>query len=648
MGLCGRMVSVVPSMFLCAALTCFGQASGSGQASGDWPMYGHDGGSTRFSPLTQVNVDNVSKLKRAWTFHMTPATPAAAAAPANGAAPAGPARARGRRSEATPLMVDGVIYLPTPFSRVVALDASTGKQIWEYQLSNNDNAATRGVAYWPGDGKKLGPRIVFGTAAGSLIALDAKTGKLSAGFGTDGIVDFKEGVANGFKTQVGMSSPPSIYKNVIITGVRVQEQPALGPAGDTRGWDVVTGKLLWTFHSVPHPGEQGIETWETPDSWKNRSGTNAWGFLSVDTETGTVFVPLGAATQDEYGGDRKGANLYSQTLVALDAQTGKQKWHFQVIHHDTWDFDFGGAPILANVHRGSETIPVVVQTNKTGLVWILDRRDGTPIYGAEERPIPASDVPGEDSWNTEPFPLKPAPLSRMSFKKEELANVAPEHTKACEDLFTKFPTTHNDGPFTRYGLQPSIVFPGTWGGANWQGGTYDPKLNYVFYNVNDYADYGQMVPTAPGSQVPYERSGPIGGHYGRFADSKTGWPCQQPPWGELVALNLDTGEYVWREPFGTIPELEAKGIKNTGSLNMGGAITTAGGLLFIAATPDLHFRAFDEKTGKMLWDTTLEAAGGDTPITYRGKDGKQYIVIVATGGAFGQGSGDVVAAYALP
>lgn len=638
----GRAAKVLPYLFVGAAIACFGQASetktSGAKASGDWPMYGHDEASTRFSPLTDINVSNVSKLQRAWTFHMKPAGEETAP-PANGIA----ARLRTRASEATPLVIDGVLYMPTPFNRVVAVDATTGKQLWEYKLSNNDNASMRGVAYWPGDAKlKLGPRIVFGTAQGSLIALEAKTGKPAQGFGEDGIVDFKSGLANGFKSQVGMSSPPSIYKNVVITGARVQESPSLGPSGDTRGWDVVTGKLLWQFHSVPHPGEQGIETWETPDSWKNRSGTNAWGFLTVDQATGSVFVPYGAATTDAYGGDRKGANLYSDSLVVLDALTGQQKWHFQLIHHDTWDWDLESAPILASVHRGSETIPVVVVTSKTGLVFILDRRDGTPIYGVEERPVPASDVPGEDSWNTEPWPLKPAPLARMSFKMDELSNVTPEHHQACEDLLAKNPGSHNDGPFTRYGLKPSIVFPGTWGGSDWQGGTYDPQLNYVFYNVNDYADFGQMNPT-PDGPIPYQRKG-----YARFAAGPDGWPCQQPPWGELVALNLDTGEYAWREPFGTIPELDAQGVHNTGSLNMGGAITTAGGLLFIAATPDQHFRAYEAKTGKVLWDTTLEAAGGDTPITYRGKNGKQYVVIVASGGAFSHSSADVVAAYALP
>ena len=634
----GRVVKVLPFMCFYFAASCLGQAAG------DWQNYGRDGEGTRFSPLTQVNVDNVSKLQRAWTFHMTPAGTAAPAPPTNSLM----ARLRNRRSEATPLVVNGVLYMPTPFNRVVALDASTGKQIWEYKLDNDDNASTRGVAYWPGDAK-LGPRIVFGTAGGSLIALSAKTGKPIPGFGKDGVVDLRAGVGEDFpKSRVGLSSPPAIYKNVVITGLRVQESPTRGPSGDTRGWDVVTGKMLWQFHSVPHPGEQGIETWETPDSWKNRSGTNVWGFITVDPTTGSVFLPYGASTTDAYGGDRKGANLYSDSLVVLDALTGKQKWHFQLIHHDTWDYDLESAPLLATVHRGKENIPVVIAINKSGLVFILDRRDGTPIYGVEERPVPASDVPGEDAINTEPFPLKPEPLTRMSFKKDEISTVTPEHNQACEALFTKYPGMHNDGPFTRYGLKPSIVFPGTWGGMDWQGGSYNPQLNYVFFNVNDYADLGQMVPTKPGSDIPYERKGPISGNYDRFADGKTGWPCQQPPWGELVALNLDTGEYAWREPFGTIPELDEKGVHNTGSLNMGGSITTASGLLFIGASIDGHFRAYEAKTGKMLWDTKLEAVGGDTPMTYRGKDGKQYIVIVASGGAFSSSGSDVVAAYALP
>jgi glucose dehydrogenase len=618
---------------------CISSAACMAQSKNDWPMYGHDGSSSRFSPLTDINAQNVATLKRAWTYHMAPATPAAAA-PAAGLA----GRLRQRRTETTPLAVDGVLYMPTPYNTVIALDASAGKQLWEYKIANGANAGTRGVAYWPGNAK-TGARIVFGTSDGALIALDAKTGNAAANFGNNGSVDMKSGVDNGFSNgRFSLSSPPSVYKDVIVTGAVVQESPNLGPSGDSRGWDAVTGKLLWQFHSVPHAGEPGNETWETPDSWINRSGTNAWGFLSVDTETGLVFLPYGSPTTDAYGGDRKGAGLYGNCLVALDALTGKVKWYFQAIHHDTWDYDLESAPILVTVHHGKTNIPAVVVTSKTGLVFILDRRDGKPVYGVEEKPTPHSDVPGEQAIDHQPIPVKPAPLAKMTFSKTDIATVTPEHQKFCEDLYNSKDGMHNDGPFTRYGMKPSIVFPGTLGATNWHGGSYDPQLNYVFYNTIELADVGQMQPGAEGSGLAYQRAG-----YDRFWDGNKYWPCQQPPWGQLVALNIDTGEYAWRVPLGTIPELDAKGVHNTGSMNMGGSIATASGLVFISATNDHHFRAFDAKTGKTLWDTEMESGAYATPITYKGKDGKQYVVIVATGGGYyDKTGGDSVAAYALP
>ncbi len=613
------------------------------QSVNDWPMYGHDGGSSRYSPLTDISTQNVSGLKRAWTFHLSPAV-AATPAPATGVA----ARLRQRRTETTPLMVDGVLYLPSPYNSVIALDASSGTQLWEYKIANNANASTRGVAYWPGKGGAC-PEIVFGTSDGQLIALSAKTGKPVTTFGASGFVDMKVGVDNGFtNARFSLTSPVQVYKGVIITGAVVQESPNLGPSGDTRGWDAVTGKLLWRFHSVPHPGEAGNETWEAPDSWKNRSGTNAWGFLSVDNETGQVFLPYGSPTTDAYGGDRKGADLYGDCLVVLDALTGKLKWYFQPVHHDTWDYDLESAPILVTVHHGKTSIPAVVVTSKTGLVFILDRRNGKPVYGVDEKPIPHSDVPGEQAIDHQPFPVKPAPLSKMSFSKTDIATVTPEHQKFCEDLLNSNGGMHNDGPFTRYGMKPSIVFPGTLGATNWHGGSYDPQLNYIFYNTIELADVGNMIPAPAGSGLVYQRSGPKG-PYDRFWDGDKYWPCQQPPWGQLVAINIDTGEYAWRVPLGTIPELDAKGVHNTGSMNMGGSIATAGGLVFISATNDHHFRAFEAKTGTILWDTEMEAGAYATPITYKGKDGKQYVVIVATGGGYyDKTGGDSVAAYALP
>ncbi len=614
-----------------------------GQSGSDWPMYGHDGGSTRYSPLSEINTANVGSLSRAWTYHMAPAE---AVAPAHASSFA--SRLRLRRSEATPLMVQGMVILPTPYSSVVALQPTSGRLVWEYKLPAGTNASTRGVAYWPGNAAAAA-RIVFGTSDGFLVALDARTGQPTAQFGVAGRVDMKPGVNHGdTKAQFGESSPPQVYRDVIITGSAVQESPSTGASGDVRGWDASTGKLLWQFHSVPRPGETGHASWETPGAWKDRSGTNVWGLFTVDPETGVVYLPFGSPTTDAYGGDRKGAGLFGNCLVALDARTGKLRWYFQAVHHDTWDYDLESAPILVAVHHGRRTIPAVVFTSKTGLVFILDRRTGKPVYPVKETPVPASDVPGEFSINTQPVPVKPAPLARMSFKPAEIATVTPEHQKFCEALLQADGGLHNDGPFTRYGLQESIVFPGTLGATNWHGGSYDPTLHLVFYNTIQLADIGKLSPAPAGSPLPYRRTGPTEG-YARFWNGENHWPCQQPPWGELVALDIDTGEYAWREPFGVIPELDALGVHNTGTMNMGGGITTAGGLLFIGATNDHHLRAFESKTGKLLWDTVLEAGAYTTPITYRADDGKQYLVIVAAGGGYYDSTGgDSVIAFALP
>jgi len=410
-----------------------------------------------------------------------------------------------------------------------------------------------------------------------------------------------------------------------------------------RAWDVHTGKLVWQFHSVPRPGETGSDTWKD-DDWKGRSGTNVWGLISVDPELGLVYLPHGSPTADFYGGDREGANLFGDTLVALDAATGKLKWYFQTIHHDTWDYDLESAPILFDVTRNKSKIPALAITSKTGLVFILDRKSGKPIYEVEERPVPPSEIPGEHSWPTEPFPVKPAPLSRMSFRPEEIATVTPEHEKFCRDLLASEGGMEFGGPFNRYGFKPTINFPGTLGATNWHGGSFDPALGYLFYNTLDLADVGKLVKSPPGASTVYARAG-----YGRFWDPKDYWPCQAPPWGEMVAINVNTGEYAWRVPLGVVEELDAKGVHNTGTMNMGGSVSTSGGLVFIGATNDRHFRAFDAKTGKVLWDTKLEAGAYASPIVYQGKDGKQYVAVVAAGGGYyDRATGDSLIAFALP
>jgi glucose dehydrogenase len=606
----------------------------------DWPMYGHDPSSQRFSPLDQINTQNVQNLTQAWTYHMKKEGPRPMSA---GAANRGGGR---HTSQATPIVVNGKLYMPTPYASVICLDPETGNELWVYKLEHS-RPAGRGVAYWPGD-RLTPPSILFGTGDGRLFSLNAETGKPTAGFGENGSVDIKTGVQNGIPhAQFDVTSPVTIYKNLVFTGGQVQEAPGPGASGDTRAWDVHTGKLVWRFHSVPRPGEVGHNTWPGT-SWKNRSGTNVWGFMSVDRERGLLFLPHGSPSSDFYGADRKGMDLFGNSLVALHADTGKLAWYFQTVHHDTWDYDLESAPVLLDVTKNGVQIPAVAIIGKAGMMFILDRRNGKPIYGVEERPIPASDVPGEASWPTEPFPLKPAPLGRHSFSPDEIATVTPEQTKVCTDLMATEGGMKSGGPFTHYGSKLTIVFPGTLGTANWPGMSYNPELGYLFVNTVNIADVGKVTKNPDAADPAYERNSPWG-MYARFWNNDKFWPCQQPPWGELWAINVNTGDVAWKEPFGVIDELDAKGVHGTGTLNFGGSIATAGGLLFIAATNDQHFRAFEAATGKILWDTKLDTGAYVTPMTYQGKNGKQYVVLVVSGGSFyDTTAGDSVIAFAIP
>jgi glucose dehydrogenase len=560
----------------------------------------------------------------------------------------GPAsRGGGRRaSEATPIVVDDTLYMPTPYATIVALNPETGEEIWTYKLDHG-RAGARGVSYWPGD-KTTPASLFFGTSDGRLISLDAKTGTPTAGFGTNGSLDLRADADNGFPhAQYDMNSTPSIYKDLVITGAAVQELPAQGASGDIRAWDVHTGKLVWRFHSVPRPGEVGHDTWPE-NEWQKRSGTNVWGFMSVDLKRGLVFLPFGSPSYDFYGPDRKGKNLFGTSVVALHADSGKLAWYFQVVHHDLFDYDLESAPLLIDVNKGGVKIPAVAVLGKNGLLFILDRRDGKPVFGVEERPVPASKAPGEEAWPTQPFPVKPPPLGRNSFKPDEIATVTPEQKKVCEDLFATEGGMESGGPYTSFGLKLTIEFPGTIGAANWPGMSSDPKLGYLFVNTNNLGDVGKLVKNPDGTDPLYERHSPWG-DYARFWNNDKFWPCQQPPWGQLWAINANTGEVAWKIPFGTIPELDAKGIHDTGSLNFGGPISTAGGLLFIAASNDQIFHAFDSKTGKLLWQTKMDTGSYTVPMTYKGKNGKQYVVTIASGGSFfDTTAGDSVVAYALP
>lgn len=586
-------------------------------AQTDWPTYGNDPGAMRFSPSKQINALNVAKLNLAWTF-----------------------RTGKPGSEDIPIVIGGMMYVTAP-DGVYALVPETGQLLWKYETTP---VALRGLAYWPGGGG-LNPRVFTGNGP-FLLALDARTGKPAPAFGKEGRLDLKAGVLGDLKdARYALQSPPAVFGDVVITGCSNGEgSPTAGAYGDIRGWDAKTGKLLWTFHTVPRPGEPGAETWPQ-GAWKNRSGTNVWGFFTIDQQRGIVYAPLGAPTSDFYGADRVGNGLYGNSLVALDARTGERKWSQQLVHHDLWDYDAAAPPALFDIHRGNRVIPAVAEITKMGLLFVFDRVTGEPVYGMEERPVPQSTVPGEVTSKTQPFPLKPPPLAKNTFRIEDLYDRSPEQARFCKDLFE---TNHIKigGPYTPLPLETNVLFfPSTLGGGNWGGVSIDPTLGLLFVNVMNIGQWGHMEKR--GSE--YVRASAYG-TYARFWDRETHIPCQNPPFGELIAVNLASGDIAWRSVLGTVDSLEAIGVHNTGALNLGGSIATAGGIIFIAATNDSRFRAFDSKTGKLLWEVKLEASGHTSPITYMGRDGRQYVALMASGGGgyLGGGLSNSLVAFALP
>ena len=596
-------------------------------AQNEWRTYGNDPGHTRFSTLTQITPENVTQLTKAWEFDTK--TP-------------------GRKWQNTPVVINGTMYITLQNGGVVALEPETGKELWRFETPVRGRSV-RAVSYWPGDAD-ASARLLYG-AGDKLWALDPATGKPIESFGSKGVADVHPGqpagvpvrAAAGSDSDAGprggrggqggggfggsgfsISSPPAIFRNLAIIGGSEGENAFVGPAGDPQAFDVKTGKLVWRFHAVPQPGESNFSTWG--EGWKNRGGPAIWGLMTVDTERGMVFLPTGNPGGSFYGGDRPGDNLYSVSVLALDAATGAYKWHFQTTHHDVFDADLAGAPALIDVAREGKRIPAVAQITKMGgMLFILDRVTGKPIFGVEERKVPASDVPGEKSAPTQPFPLKPAPWARLGMTKSELTTVTPESNRFCTAWWEK-EQMHNEGPYTPYGAKgTTVVFSGTIGGGNWGGVAFNPQLGLIFVNTSNLATIGRMLPD-PQNPGMYRNEL----SYTRFWDDHK-YPCQQPPWGELVAVNANTGDLAWKIPLGVYPELIAKGIPPTGTPNLGGPIATASGLVFIGATKDARFRAFDAKTGQELWYAQLEAAGAATPMTFMGKNGTQYVVIAAGG-----------------
>jgi quinoprotein glucose dehydrogenase len=603
-------------------------------AAQEWRSYGGDPGGTKFSSLRQINRSNIARLKPAWIYH-------------TGDVSDGTKWPTRSAFETTPLAVDGVLYLTTPFSRLAALEGSTGRELWSFdpgidRQQSTNLFANRGAAYWS-DGSKR--RIFLGTIDGRLFSIVAEDGKPDNSFGSGGWIDLRAGMADRFPGRgYGMTSPPAIYQNLVICGSLVPDGEPRGPSGDVRAFDARTGKLVWTFHTVAREGETGNDTWPK-DGWQDRGGLNAWPPLSIDSGRGIVFLPLTSPATDFYGGDRKGSGLFGDSIVALDAATGRRLWHFQTVHHNLWDYDLPAQPVLVQSRREGALIDAVAQVTKTGFTFVFDRVSGRPLFPVEEVRATQSEVPGEQAWPTQPRPLQPPPYARQMMSAGELTDVTPESRAYCEKLI--------EGAvfgqiFTPIGLRPTVLFPGTNGGANWGGASFDPETRTLYVNSMDVGMLYHMVKRPDGSAIPYRPQG-SGTANSRFWDQDM-LPCQKPPWGFLTAIDLDKGEFRWRSVLGVVDALVEKGLPPTGAPNLGGSLVTAGGLVLIGATNDSRFRAFDKETGKELWVTRLPASAHASPMTFLdGRSGRQFVVIAAGGGnKYNSAYSDSLIAFALP
>jgi len=615
-----RLVNVLLGMPLTVILV---QCSGVPQETmvqigADWPMYRGDLAGTGYSPLTQITTGNAATLTRLWTYSLERNEPTA--------------DGRGPNSQVTPIVVSDVMYVPGA-DRVVALDPTTGHEIWSHPVADGA-PSRRGVAYWDGEGRTP-PRLIF-TSGTRLFAIDAETGAPVTSFGQGGEVDMG----------VPYNSVPLVYGNVVVVGANTP-RGTIGGIGNARAFDVRTGEQIWEFSSVAQPGEVGHDTWEA-DSWQGRLGANAWPFyFTMDADRGFLYLPLASPIPGYYGGDRPGANLFGNAVVAVDIQTGEYRWHFQTIHHDLWDADPPAPPVLFDIAREGNMIPALGLTTKSGYLYILNRETGEPIYGVEERAVAQSDVPGEETFPTQPIPLKPPPMARVSYGSTDLVTAeetTTEHATACVELMESLGEIYNAGSFTPWvyrlegtSARTTLNFPGGVGGPNWGGAAFDPNSGYIFVVSMDVGALGWMIDAGEDSLVPYEKATPRPASFEvRVGDTRM--PCQKPPWGQIIAVDGSTGDIAWQQPLGITDQFPA-GKQNTGRPARAGAIVTASGLLFVAATDDNRFRALEVTTGRELWMERLEQRGNANPMTFLGADGQQYVVVVAT---------DRVVAYGLP
>jgi len=619
----------------------------------DWPAYGHDAGGSRYSPLSQINRDNVKQLKVAWTYRTGHLADSKRAAETT-------------EFEATPIMVDGTLYLSTPFNRIIALDPQTGTERWAFDpkldlsIPYAEGFTSRGVSTWLDRTRAASEpcrrRIFIATNDGRLIALDSVTGKPCADFGKEGQIGLTRDVGSFRPGEYHFTSPPAIVGDLVVVGSTIEDAlRADAPSGVVRAFDARTGTERWSWNPIPH--EQTDPAWKT---WKGESASrtgaaNVWSVISVDAERNLIFLPTSCPSPDFYGGERAGNNLYSNAVVALYAATGKVAWYFQVVHHDVWDYDVPAQPVLLNIRRGGREIPAVAVATKMGHIFLLNRETGKPLLPVEERRVPQGGAPGEELSPTQPFPVLPPPLDPETLTPGDAWGITEEDRRYCRE---RIESLRSDGIFTPPSLQGSIIYPGNIGGVAWGGASVDLQHSILIANTNRFPFIITLIPrdryaaekkAYPNDDITPQTGTPYAMHRD-FLRTRQGVLCNPPPWGVLSAVDLLSGKVRWQVPLGTIPTLaQVPGSSAWGSPNLGGSIITAGGLVFIAAAMDQYLRAFDLETGKELWKGALPAGGQATPMTYRGKDGKQYVVIAAGGhGRLGTPLGDYVIAYALP
>lgn len=622
----------------------------------DWPHYADQAGGMRFSPLTQINKSNVARLKIAWIFH-------------TGDISRGENGRRKSSFESTPIMVDGTLYVSTPFSRVIALDPTTGKEKWSYDphldldASYADGLINRGVSTWLDPERPPGAacrrRIFIGTIDARLIALDAATGKPCADFGVHGQVDLTAGIKGiDHVGQYEETSPPAVIDDLVITGSGISDNDKVDmPSGVVRAWDARTGKLRWSWYPIPpndtdRPPKPGAK-----NDWFTGAG-NAWAPISVDPKRDLVFVPTGSASPDYWGGFRKGDDKWADSVVALRAKTGQFVWGFQLVHHNLWDYDTAAQPLLATIRHDGREVPVVIQGNKTGMLYTLNRNTGAPVFPVVERSVPQSNVPAEQTAPTQPFPVAPPALVPQTISASDAWGINAKERAACHARMAQL----DSGPiFTPPRLRGIVALPGNLGGINWGGGAFDPANEFYVSFVNNLAmedhlvtrnEYSVLVDDARNGLFKPELGSQWGAPYALTRQtlvSPGGLPCIPPPWGELVAVNFTTGKIAWKIPLGTLQGIKP-GAPATpiGLPGLGGPIVTRSGIVFVAGTMDDYLRAFDISTGKLLWKGALPAGGQATPMTYE-INGKQYVVIAAGGhGKLGTKQGDSLVAFSLP